>query len=70
MKNIKEREEELLNFQQKEISPNLQELLAKSMIKNFQVINNKNNENNNIIINEIKDNFLSSLLLRLKYAFN
>jgi len=46
-----------LKSHQKNISPNLQEVLAKEMIKNFHVVNNENNENNNIIHNEIKDKF-------------
>ena len=38
---IKEREEEIINNQKKSISPNLQELLAKSMIVNFQGMKKK-----------------------------
>ena len=53
MKNdITKREEEILNSQKKSISPNLQELLAKTMIWNFKTINKKNNEINNIINND------------------
>ena len=42
-----------LKSHQKNISPNLQEVLAKEMIKNFQIVNNENNENNNIIYNPL-----------------
>ena len=53
MKNdITKREEEILNNHIKSISPNLQELLAKTMIWNFKTINKKNNEINNIINND------------------
>jgi hypothetical protein len=56
MKNdIKEREEEILNNQRNYISPNLQELLKKTMIFNFQSIKKKNNGINNIINNGIND---------------
>ena len=56
MKNdIKEREEEILNNQRNYISPNLQELLKKTMIFNFKSIKKKNNGINNIINNGIND---------------
>jgi len=53
---IKEREEEILNNQQETVSPDLQQLLAKTMINNFKFMNNKNNGVNNIINNGINVN--------------